>query len=646
MLFLLRNLKGEKMKAKKDVNYALFETTRPPMYTAMKYWGKKPHNIWANYIETYTPENGIFLDPFSGSAMSAFEALIQKKKAVAFDINPLTSFIIEVFTSNFDSVKFNESVLNIVSKIKNNKNYKAMFNYRENCVVHNVKYKEDIAYEVALVTYEGTRETIKPEAIDLEVIKQSDKLELMKLYPNKDFHNSISFSESFLKNIGKSFDKLYTRRNLYVLSEIFNEILKEQDNDIKKQLLFTFIKIVHLSTKMAVPRSKKSNRDFSTSWGRAAYIYSKKQMEMNPLLLFESAAVGKQSTTNALMDFKKRLNRNIKTQRINDVSEYQIMGIAEDIDLVYGKVDIKKITKLLPEKSIDFIMTDPPYGGLVQYLDLSSIWLSWLELYDRFYIPDYSSEIIVNCVKNIDDFEEDMKVALKNLRYVLKDEGKMLLTFNNKDLQTWKAFLKAIELSGMKIEKVIHQQNKRTGESNVSDPFGSSASDFYIRCIKSDKPYLREVSKEELDKIMLEITQDIIISRYEPTPYQILFNGVLSNMSLYNIDYKDIDSDFNKFLEKYEDKVFITSENLDNSAGNYWWLKEIKFDVKNKRSLTNRVNSFVNTIFEKNNKIEEFKLFEKIYKEFPNGLTPDPVTLDKIINKFTEKKGNYRIRRD
>lgn len=27
-------------KIKKDINYALVEDSRPPLYTAMKYWGK------------------------------------------------------------------------------------------------------------------------------------------------------------------------------------------------------------------------------------------------------------------------------------------------------------------------------------------------------------------------------------------------------------------------------------------------------------------------------------------------------------------------------------------------------------------------------------------------------------------------------
>ena len=53
------------------INYALVETSRPPIYTAMKYWGKKPHNIWQEYIDKFVPHNGVILDPFCGSAMSA-----------------------------------------------------------------------------------------------------------------------------------------------------------------------------------------------------------------------------------------------------------------------------------------------------------------------------------------------------------------------------------------------------------------------------------------------------------------------------------------------------------------------------------------------------------------------------------------------
>ena len=94
-----------------DINNALVELKREPLYTAMKYWGKKPHNIWATYIQTYTPEQGVFLDPFCGSAMSALEALRQGRKTLAFDINPLSSFLLKIYTTTFELDKFKKEAM-------------------------------------------------------------------------------------------------------------------------------------------------------------------------------------------------------------------------------------------------------------------------------------------------------------------------------------------------------------------------------------------------------------------------------------------------------------------------------------------------------------------------------------------------------
>ena len=55
------------------------------------------------------------------------------------------------------------------------------------------------------------------------------------------------------------------------------------------------------------------------------------------------------------------------------------------------------------EESIDFIITDPPYGGLVQYIDLSYLWLVWLKQYDEKYLPNIDAEITVK--KDIQDVD-------------------------------------------------------------------------------------------------------------------------------------------------------------------------------------------------------------------------------------------------
>lgn len=89
-----------------DINYALVEGIRPPMYRAMKYWGKKPHNIWSQFIERYCPPDGVVLDPFVGSGIAAFEAVKLGRKAIAFDLNPLSAFTIEVLSSTFEEAEF------------------------------------------------------------------------------------------------------------------------------------------------------------------------------------------------------------------------------------------------------------------------------------------------------------------------------------------------------------------------------------------------------------------------------------------------------------------------------------------------------------------------------------------------------------
>ena len=113
-------------------------------------------------------------------------------------------------------------------------------------------------------------------------------------------------------------------------------------------------------------------------------------------------------------------------------------------------------------------------------------------------MPDFSSEITINReTSNLETYKKRFLKSIQNLVRVLKDEGKIVFTFHNKDLKIWNAFLKTLFLSGLKIEKVIHQENKRSGESNVSMPYGTSASDFYIRCSKGDSKKLGDLNDFE-----------------------------------------------------------------------------------------------------------------------------------------------------
>jgi len=75
------------------IDYAIPPKTHPPMYYMHKYWARKPHNVVAKYVETYSSPNDIVLDPFCGSGVTAIEALKLGRRAVAVDLDPMSVFI-------------------------------------------------------------------------------------------------------------------------------------------------------------------------------------------------------------------------------------------------------------------------------------------------------------------------------------------------------------------------------------------------------------------------------------------------------------------------------------------------------------------------------------------------------------------------
>lgn len=626
----------------KDIDFALVEEKRPPLYTAMKYWGKKPHNIWGDYIRTYTPDQGLYLDPFAGSAMSAFEAVRSGRKAIAFDLNPLTAFLIETYSGDFNKHKFKTKTHQIIDIMKQDETYIHYFStWCEKCkataVVQHCKWEDGTVNEVGVDCQNCVphRYITPPKKEDLKKSKSMHNIDINYWYPCDVFHKSPSFSANFISRIGGNrFCYLWTRRNLYVLSKIFDEIINTKDQNIKKPLLLGFIKTLHLCTKMSVPRREGANRAFSTSWGRSTYLCASRQMEMNPLLVFKGSCLGKQSVESAFASLKKYLG---KRPKILYVDKSNKSHRSKNFEIKYGIVDINTILNFLDEGSIDFILTDPPYGGLVQYLDLSAIWLIWLKKIDRRYTPSFQNEITVKG-KDMNDYNLKFQKAARNLYKVLKQNGKIVFTFHNKDLKVWNAFLKAIRLAGFKIEKVIHQPNRRTGESNVANPYGTSGTDFYIRCVKN---LTQEVShcisseEQEFRQRVIQTAIDLIAQRNEPTPYQILFNGILSEISSAGFNIEDFDTNIQKILEQKVDSVFKITSKKDNGAGKYWWFQKPSDHIKYPdRDLNDRLEWTISTFLRNKQSVSFDDVLAKIFTKYPNGLTPEVTSISTILKKY------------
>lgn len=629
------------------INYALVEDTRPAMYRAMKYWGRKPHNIWSDYIAHYCPEDGVVLDPFMGSGISTFESLKLGRKIISTDLNPLSAFVVEVLSTNFDEEKFKKAVENIVKAIKEDDIYKAHYTKIIDGEIHTVYNYVWLKGRVGLVrakTNDGDSISMVADEEDLKNADNMANITIPYWYPQDAFPQNPSITNNFIRNIGgTTFDYLWTRRNLYLLSKIF-DLIQRSDNSVKLHLMYAFIHTLHLVCKMVVPRGEKGDRDFSGSWGRADYMIRNRSMEQNPLIVFIRSCLDRQGVMNAMLDAKESLPQK---KKINFVGQGKKIKATADIN--YGVVDVADLCDYIKDDSIDFILTDPPYGGLVQYMDLSLVWLVWLKHFDSRFTPDSSGEITYK--KDITDrrsYYRKLVLAFSNMFRVLKPNHYMVVTFHNQDIKEWNDFVSAIREAGFTFEKVTHQYNKRSGESNVANPYGTTSSDFYIRCKKVDTPEGND-RRMELKRFVIQRTIAILVDRSEATPFTFILNGLLPDMLQAGYLQPDEPAEeLKKILadEVGDGQIFKVDVDLKDKAGDYYWFNNPS-DFINHRNipLTERVETTIRALMRRKISVRYDDIVAEIFKEFPNGLTPDMQRIRSVVGKYaTQSKGKWKIK--
>lgn len=444
------------------------EVTRPAIYRSMKYWGKKPHNIWGNYIKEYCPENGVVLDPFVGSGMTYFEAIKINRKPITIDINPISDISIRCLTKRNVDIEYLISIARrIMDKISKENYYIEEYTCKcESCGANVTIYNYKINGKVT-ITYKCD-ECKKIITKEIKSYKDTNYI-IDKWVPSKKLSDIESIPVQFIKKIGKDcIANLWTNRNLKILSEIYEMILNVDNSDVKELLVFAFLQCLHLTSKMCIPRNDKSNRPLSTSWGRPAYMLSKKIFEQNPLLAFEKAIFNGTGVLSALKSSEEYLGQQIKTEGRH------IFGSANEV------------LNLLEESTVDLVITDPPYGSRIQYGDLSEVWVSWLEHYNKAYRINHEQEIIINKNKNISYYKEELKSVFLKINRILKNDGLFILTFNSNRKEDWESLFYAIKHSHFKIDKLTFQKNKRSSEANVKAKTGIAISDYYLICRKGD----------------------------------------------------------------------------------------------------------------------------------------------------------------
>lgn len=122
----------------------------------------------------------------------------------------------------------------------------------------------------------------------------------------------------------------------------------------------------------------------------------------------------------------------------------------------------------LPDRSIDLVLTDPPYFADVQYGELASIFVAWghaTGLISERIRVDLAHEAVPNQVRGTDasDYERLLSGIFRETRRVLRPTGVMVLTFHSTELRAWMVLARVLDGAGFAVRAlaVVHSENER-----------------------------------------------------------------------------------------------------------------------------------------------------------------------------------------
>ena len=531
-----------------------------PPYKIHRYFARRPWNVFSQLIDTYSKPSDIILDPFCGGGVTIYEGLKSGRKVIGFDLNPLSIFIVKnmikkeedlnelekgyvqitdylkFIYSNSKSVAWNElafkaecnlcgkyTVLSNDNKIKNGrysctntncKGNKENGGYIEpkNCKRIGHKYLEYIPKIQQTKKIEDTsfkEEDVKQIENHINFLQDEIKTNNINIPRDKIPLNWDRQNEDLLFKKGMIyFQDLFTKRNLLINILLLEKIKNLEINDSTKELLrLAFSSSLRDTNVMSFTHSGWQSGK-PTTWSKHAYWIPNQFCEVNVLDAYRKAY----SRIKASLKFNSQFDYTITP--ISNVKEFDKGNILLCSDSIENK-DI-------PESSVDVIITDPPYGSNVQYLELSHFWYPWnKDLYEKESV-DFSKEAVSNRKKNFEgakgmkEYEDNLFKVFLKCNKALKPKGLMVLTFNNKDISAWLALMLSIFRSGFDFKNngLFFQSGvKNYKQTAHTKSEGSPYGDFiYVfeknienkdsnKKVQSEKEFI-----EDLDKIFLRYT--------------------------------------------------------------------------------------------------------------------------------------------
>lgn len=495
------------------------------LYRVFGYPSKVYYRDIARFIESYSQEGDVVLDPMCGSGSTALASLNTGRKAVVNDGSALAHFVTKNIIYPAKTHELQSAFRDLKSDIKDS--IDALYEVECECCGEyrptNSVFQSDI-YECngcggTFPLYENKTDQkstyecphcetqLKTSVPDVKEQRVERRSPVLAKYKCRDCscdsgvrheipvdNGVLSHWESKLKEYDHLFDELwipqdqivtdrwYTResswpgfekgsqvvdlftdRNRLSLAMLNNEIEQIENDDIRSQLKFAFIASL----------IRSSNRMYETSVVKTYY---------------QVPSVGK--VQNVWTVFERKFNTLVKSRdQLHEITPLQSPEDLKD----WARVLRQDASNLpLPEESVDYVFMDPPYGSQVGYYELNLFYSAWL----REGSEEFDEEVIIPMETDNDPeyakkWGKMMEPILNEAKRCLKPGRYMTLLFHSKSDEIWNELRRLMfekldfryigyldsergttihtnRLSDTNLKSAYITFQKREGESNIS----------------------------------------------------------------------------------------------------------------------------------------------------------------------------------
>ena len=211
----------------------------------------------------------------------------------------------------------------------------------------------------------------------------------------------------------------FTKRNLWALSRIWKEIEATRDWHLKRKLQFVFTATLNRAS--------------------IRYVWSpKRPLNVHVSNLYVPSL---RCEFNVWKVFGRKFEAILKAAELTSFfqpSDIRIgTGSATELDWI-------------PNDSVDYVFTDPPFGGNIFYADIGFVWESWLR---NFTCTD--KEAVVNKAKRngktAQDYERIMSDSLAEMARILKPGRWATVIFHNSDSKVWAGIQRGFAKAGFDV---------------------------------------------------------------------------------------------------------------------------------------------------------------------------------------------------